>query len=68
MKYLEINYTNEELENFRLDPQTNPRTKRKIKREGPVYKILVKLLKQKDDNLPPKIIVKKLRENSFIPE
>jgi hypothetical protein len=66
MKYLE-NYTSEELEKFRVDSSINPRTKRKIKLNGPVYKRLVKLLKKKDDNQPPKTIIKKLCEKSFVP-
>ena len=69
MKYLEKceTFTDEELEKFRQDSSINPRTNRKIKKDGPVYQILNNLLKKKDDNLPPKQIVKKLRENSFVP-
>jgi hypothetical protein len=67
MKYLE-NYSMEELEKFRSNPSLNPKTNRKIKKDGPVYKFLVRLLSELDENNPPKQIVKKLRENSFIPQ
>jgi hypothetical protein len=66
MKYLEI-YTDQELEEFRANPSYNPRTKRKIKKGGKVYQLLLKMLKEKDDNEAPVVIVKKLREKSFIP-
>ena len=67
MKYLE-KYTDKELDNFKMNPEINPKTKRKIKLNGTVYNNLMKLLHERDKNKPPKPIVKKLREKSIIPE
>ena len=73
MKYLKTKdasdqlFTEKDLEQFRLDPTVNPKTKRKISEKGPVYKKLVKLINERNSNLPPKLIVKKLREKSKIP-
>jgi hypothetical protein len=58
----------EELEKFRFNPSVNPKTNRKIKKDGRVYKCLVRLLSELDKNNPPKQIVKKLREKSFVPQ
>jgi hypothetical protein len=73
MKYLKTKdmsdqlFSEKELEEFRLDPTINPKTKRKISEKGSIYKKLVTLINKKDSNLPPKLIVKKLREKSKIP-
>lgn len=71
-------FTENELEKFRNDKTRNPRTGRKISPKGKIYKILVRQLETKDnlkyqnneleetkgssENIPPKIIVKKLKD------
>ncbi len=60
------NFTDEELEKFRQDRQHNPKTGRKISENGSLYKKLKYELDQKDklnknENIPPRLIVKKLK-------
>jgi len=63
-----IKFTNEELEKFRFDSRRNPRTGRRISEKGSLFKQLKQQLEQKDkdnitENIPPKLIVKKLKPN-----
>jgi hypothetical protein len=71
MKKLEIfkkkiKFTTDELEKFRIDDTRNPRTGRRISVKGSIYKQLKQQLEQKDqdnitENIPPKLIVKKIK-------
>jgi hypothetical protein len=56
-------FTDEDLERFRKDPKHNPKTGRPISEKGSIYKKLKRDLENKDtlQNIPPKVIVKKLR-------
>lgn len=59
-------FTEEELEKFRMDSTKNPRTGRRISEKGSIFKQLKQQLEQKDkinttENIPPKVIIKKLR-------
>jgi hypothetical protein len=59
-------YTDQDIENFRNDPKHNPKTGRPISGNGNIYKQLKKELDMKDkvntfQNIPPRVIVKKLR-------
>jgi hypothetical protein len=53
----------EDLEKFKKDPTTNPKTGRRIAPQGKIYQQYQQLL-QKDGNTQPKIIVKKFRDHS----
>lgn len=64
-------FTDEDLEKFRRDPTHNPKSGRRISENGHIYKQLKKELDKmitnqpmKEDqlqNIPPKVIIKKLR-------
>jgi hypothetical protein len=62
-------YTEAEIILFMLDTSVNPRTKRKIKKGGKIYNLLMTLSNELSatPNNPPKQIIKKLRENSLVP-